>query len=44
MPDAGKTDVPAIRTNAVIQQQVATVDVNLDAVAEEGHYAVTGNG
>jgi hypothetical protein len=41
MPDAGESGLMAIRADAVLQDQVTSIDVNFDAVAKESHDAVT---
>jgi hypothetical protein len=44
MTNPRESEMSAIRTNAVVQQKVTPIDTDLDAVAEEGHHAVTRNG
>jgi hypothetical protein len=41
MSNAGKAEVPAIDTNSVVQKKVTTINADLDAIAEQGHNAVS---
>jgi hypothetical protein len=41
MPNAGKSEVPAISTNAVVQDKVPAINADLDAISEESHDTMT---
>jgi hypothetical protein len=43
MRDAGKSEMPAISANAVVQDKVTTINADLDAVPEKGYDSVTGH-
>jgi len=41
MPNSGEAEVPAISADAVVQQQVSTIDPHLDVISTQGHNPAT---